>query len=97
MIDVFTSRLPSSSRRSGGLGAPFFRTVRAKKIYRFSVNFLRFARFFEKGVLLKKSPLSRSFFFAASRLRVNHLHPQGARRGLIDLTQRREGEKGRCV
>ena len=71
----------------------FVQTVRAERIYRFSVNFLRFARFFEKGVPLKKSPLSRFFFFAASRLRVNHLHPQGARRGLIDLKQRREDAK----
>ena len=93
MIDALSPRLPSSPRRSGGSLTPFFQTVRAKKIYRLSINFLRFPPFFETGVPLKKLPLSRSFFFAASRLRVNHLHPQGARRSLIDLTRRREAEK----
>ena len=56
MIDVFPSRLLSSPRRSGGLVMPFFQTVRAERLYRFSVNFLRFARFFERGALLKKLP-----------------------------------------
>ena len=64
MIDAFSFRLPSSPRRSGGSVIPFFQTVRAKRIYRFSVNFFRFPPFFEKGVLLKKPPLSHS-----SRLR----------------------------
>ena len=50
MVGALSPRLPSSPRRSGGLVMPFFQTVRAKKIYRFSVNFLRFAWFFVKVV-----------------------------------------------
>jgi hypothetical protein len=34
-----------------------------------------------------------SSFFAPLRLRVNPLHPHGARGGLIDLTRRRKGAK----
>jgi hypothetical protein len=112
MIVAFSSRLPSSPRRCGGSVTPFFQIVWTKRIYRFSVNFLRFTRFFEKGVPLKKLPLSHSSLFAASpqanfilstckavegRLRANHLRPQGARRSLIDLTQRREGAKRKKI
>jgi hypothetical protein len=69
MINAFPSPLPFSPRRSGGLVAPFFQTVRAKKIYRFSVNFLRFARFFEKGARVEIITFSFLLLraFAASR------------------------------
>jgi hypothetical protein len=66
MADAFTSRLPSSPRRCGGLIVPFFQTVRAEKIYRFSVNFLRFPPFFETGVPLRKYHF---LTFSSSRLR----------------------------
>ncbi len=52
-----------------------------------------FSKVFGSGALFKKSPLSRLHFFAPLRLRVNHLHPHGVRRGLMYLTRRREGAK----
>jgi hypothetical protein len=82
MIYVFPSRLPSSPRRSGGSVTPFFQTVWSKKIYRFSVNFLRFARFFEKGVPLEKLPLSHSSLFAPLR-EINQAAPRAVRMQVV--------------
>lgn len=98
MIDVLPSRLPFSLRCSGGSVMPFFQTVRAKKIYRFSVNFLRFAGFFETGVPLKKSPLSHASRFASSRLCVRSIRPRDLRMQVVHAkAQRREGENDMCL
>ena len=67
-----------------------FHIGQGQKTYRFSVNFLRFPGLFERDKTWKLRP----FLFAPLRLRVNHLQPHGARRGLIYFTQRREGAKG---
>lgn len=80
MIDALPSRLPFSLRRSGGLVMPFFQTVRAKRIYRFSVNFLRFPPFFDMGVPLKKSPLSHSSLFAPLVQRISEIFNPGPKR-----------------
>ena len=61
---------------------PFFQTGRAERIHRFSVNFLRFSRFFEKGVPLKKSPLSHSSLFAPLR-EINQAAPRAVRMQVV--------------
>jgi hypothetical protein len=88
MIDVFPSRLPSSPRRSGGLVMPFFQTVGAKRIYRFSVNFLRFSPFFKKGVPLEKSQLSHSSLFVSLR-EINQDAPRALRMQVVHAKPRR--------
>ena len=69
MIAAFNPYLLSSVRRCGAAVMPFFHIVWVKRIYRFSVNFLRFARFFERGVFLKIITFSRHLLraFAPSR------------------------------
>ena len=62
MIDAFVPRLPFSLRRRGGSVLPFSHIVERARIYRFSVNFLRFPRFL-KGEHTSKSPLCLSSFF----------------------------------
>jgi hypothetical protein len=89
MVAAVIPYLPSSLRCRGGLVSLFFQIVWAKRIYGFSVNFLSFPTFFERGVFLKIT----TFSFAPLRLRVNHLQPHGAWRGLIYFTQRRKGAK----
>jgi hypothetical protein len=81
MIDAFASRLPFSPRRSGGLVTPFFQTVRTEKIDRLSLNFLRFAWFFERGLPPKR--IANFSFFLLRAFAKGEVYPerlQGSRR-----------------
>jgi hypothetical protein len=53
MIAAFSPCLPFALRRRGAADMPFFHIVHSAQIYRFSVNFLSFPRFFERGAFLK--------------------------------------------
>jgi hypothetical protein len=88
MVATFTPCLPSALRRRGAPAMPFFHIVDSAQIYRFSVNFLRFPRFFEGGALLKKSLLFRSFFFAPSR-EINQVSPRAVRLQVVHAKARR--------
>jgi hypothetical protein len=75
---------------------PVSHTVQRGRIYQFSVNFLRFAWFFEKGFSSIMMAVSQSSLFAASRLRVR-LNPRPAARravGWVHAKARRREEEG---
>jgi hypothetical protein len=95
MAAAFTPCLPSFLHRGGAVGILFFHIVWAKRIYRFSINFLRFPRFFEKGAFVKittfSHPLLRAF---ASSREINQVSPRAVRvQGVHAKAQRRKGAK----
>jgi hypothetical protein len=92
MINAFVPRLPSSLRRHGGSALPFSHIVERAQIYGFSVNFLRFPRFFERGALVKIIAFSFLLLraFAPSR-EIKQASPRAVR--VQGFTQRRKGEK----
>jgi hypothetical protein len=71
---------------------PFSHIVERARICRLSINFLSFPGFFERGALLKKSPLSHSFFFASSR-EINQAAPRA--QSCKRFTRRRKDAKGK--
>ncbi len=91
MIDAFAHRLPSSLCRRGGSVLPFSHIVECVRIYGFSVNFLSFPRFFEKGAFLKIitpfsfllrafAPLREAKQASPRALRVQVVHAKAQRR-----------------
>jgi hypothetical protein len=95
MAVAFTPCLPSALRRRGAAAKPFFYIVWAKRTCRFSVNFLRFAWFFERAafhnIITFSHPLLRAF--VPSR-EINQAVPRALRvKGVHAKAQRREEEK----
>jgi hypothetical protein len=92
MINAFVPRLPSSLRRCGGSVLPFSHIVERARIYGFSVNFVSFLGFFEKGALVKIIAFSFLLLraFAASR-EIKQASPRAVR--VQGFTQRRKGAK----
>jgi hypothetical protein len=83
-------------RRYNASTEPHFPNDAGSTNIRIQCQLPEISELFGSGALFKKitafsSSLLRAF--APSRLRVNHLHPHGVRRGLMYLTQRRKGAK----
>jgi hypothetical protein len=90
MINAFAPCLLLSLRRRDGSVMPFFQIVQGRQIYAFSVNFLRFAWFFERGAFYKIITFSYLLRGFAPSREINQVSRRA--QGCKGFTRRREGK-----